>query len=149
MSILLGMVRAAELESCLDNGINILFASDLKDYFRQFEECLVNTDILWTKPSEMVFYAALGLPLLLAPPVGGHEHANRNWLLSHAAAFDAGNPSALGHRLENLLTTGEFCDLAMNAYSRLDRDGSDRIFKIVASAIHSDLKPHSFVPPRY
>jgi hypothetical protein len=84
-----------------------------------------------------VFYAALGLPLLLAPPVGCQEHANRDWLLSNGAALDAGDPATLDRRLENLLAAGELCRIAWNAYSRLDRNGSDRIVELVESISRS------------
>ena len=40
--------------------------------------------MLWTKPSEMTFYAALGIPLILAPPLGAHERYNRRWALETA-----------------------------------------------------------------
>jgi hypothetical protein len=132
--ILGAMVRSAGLAPRIGNGIDILFAADPKDYFRRFEDCLAGTDLLWTKPSELVFYAALGLPLLLAPPVGGQEHANRDWLLFNEAALDAGDPAALDRRLTDLLATGELCRVACNAYSRFDRNGSDRILELVGSS---------------
>jgi len=42
---------------------------------------LRKTDILWTKPSELSFYTALGLPIILAPTVGSQEDFNEEWLL--------------------------------------------------------------------
>ncbi len=125
------IVRDTGLTARMGNGIEILFAADLSEYFTRFEDCLADTDVLWTKPSELVFYAALGLPLLLAPPIGDQEHANRQWLLSHKAALDAGNPSKLDRHLETLLSTGELCRIAWNAYSRLERDGLKRILEIL------------------
>ena len=124
----------------MGNGIEILHATDWEDYFRRFDECLSDTDLLWTKPSELVFYAALGLPLLLAPPVGDQEHSNRDWLLSNGAAMDAGDPATFGRRFEELLATGEFCRIAWNAYSRLDRNGSDRIVELFRSSYSSPLQ---------
>ena len=114
-------------------GVDILFASAHSEYFQRFETCLAHTDILWTKPSELVFYAALGLPILLAPPVGGQEHANRQWLISNESALDAGDPSHMDSRLQQLLGGGQLCTIAWNAYSRLDRLGLDRILKILGT----------------
>jgi hypothetical protein len=125
------MIHAAGFPSEKNNGANILFAAETKEYFRLFEDCLANTDLLWTKPSELVFYAALGLPMLLAPPLGGQEHSNRNWLLSNSAAIDAGNPTELDQRLEALLATGELCRIAWNSYSRLERSGFNRIHQVL------------------
>jgi hypothetical protein len=132
--VLRKMVQSAGLAACIEGGIKILLADDTSKYFQLFEDCLAETDLLWTKPSELVFYAALGLPLLLAPPVGGQEHANREWLLSHGSAVDAGKPAVLDRRLEDLLATGELCRIAWNAYSRLDRNGCERILELVGGA---------------
>ena len=121
-----------------NHGVNILYAAELKEYFRLFDDCLAGTDVLWTKPSELVFYAALGLPMLLAPPLGGQEHANRHWLLSNDAALDAGNPILLEQRLDDLLSSGALCRVAWNGYSRLDRDGFDRIYNVLDSAVRPD-----------
>ncbi len=125
------MVQSAGLEDRLGHGIDILFAGSLKDYFQQFDDCLADTDLLWTKPSELVFYASLGVPMLLSEPLGGQERANREWLLSNDAAFDAGDPAMLDCRLEQLLSTGELCRIAWNAYSRLERNGAERIKQIL------------------
>ncbi len=127
------MVQTAGLET--QKEVKILFAADMRDYFQVFTDCLANTDLLWTKPSELVFYAALGLPIVLSNPVGSQEHANRNWLLSNDAGLDAGDPSELGPRLEDLLSSGELSRIAWNGYSRLDRKGSDRIVEIVNSTL--------------
>jgi len=37
-------------------------------------------------PSEMTFFAALGLPLILAPAVGVHERYNARWATEAGAA---------------------------------------------------------------
>jgi hypothetical protein len=112
-------------------GVKILSAHEPREYFRKFEDCLADTDILWTKPSELVFYAALGLPILLAPPVGGQEYANRDWILSHDAGIDMGEPSRLDEKLQKWLSEGKLAHIASNAYSRLDRNGLQRILGIV------------------
>ena len=130
-SILFEMVRCVGLGCCIGRGIHILLAKDLDDYFHTFNECLADTDVLWTKPSELVFYASLGLPLLLADPVGGQEHANRKWLLSVEGGLDAGDPTQFDGRIANLLDTGELCRIAQNAYSKLKRNGSDRIIEVM------------------
>ena len=130
-AILRQKVQSAGLASCMDKEIKILLAKNLNDYFRLFNACLVDTDVLWTKPSELVFYAALGLPILLAAPVGGQEHANRNWLLSKNAALDACDPTTLDRRFENWLASGDLCRIAWNGYSNFERNGADRILSII------------------
>ena len=49
-------------------------------YYARFNALLARTDVLWTKPSELTFYAALGLPLVCGAPVGVHERHNRRWV---------------------------------------------------------------------
>ena len=48
---------------------------------------LLDTDILWTKPSELSFYAGLGLPIIMAPSVGAQERFNKAWLRAIGAAI--------------------------------------------------------------
>jgi hypothetical protein len=141
-SRLSGMIRAAGLGMCINNGVRILYADDLTQYFRLFNDRLADTDVLWTKPSELVFYASLGLPILLAEPIGGQEHANRNWLLSKEAALDAGDPAAFDRRLDCLLAGGELCRIAWNGFSRLERNGAQNIVKTIGSS----LSPAVFTP---
>jgi hypothetical protein len=131
------MVRSAGLEPFSGAGIQILFTGNSDQYFKLFEDCIEAADLLWTKPSELVFYAALGLPLLLAPPVGGQEHANRDWLLSNKSALDAGSPAGLDQRLDDLLAKGDLCRIAWNAYCRLDRNGLDRIHKVIYAPVEN------------
>ena len=58
------IVQTTGLSLGKNGGVEILFAAEHKQYFRLFKDCLSTTDLLWTKPSELVFYAALGLPML-------------------------------------------------------------------------------------
>jgi hypothetical protein len=44
-------------------GIRVISAPSAEEYFVRFNEALRTTDILWTKPSELSFYAALGIPI--------------------------------------------------------------------------------------
>lgn len=128
------MVQAVGLSMEDENVVKVLFAARPEEYFRLFEDCLENTDLLWTKPSELVFYAALGLPILLAPPLGGQEYANRKWLLSNDAACDSGDPALMDQLIDRQLAAGDFCRLAVNGYLKLDRNGLVRIREILESA---------------
>jgi hypothetical protein len=131
--VLARQLTQASLGEYLGCGIEICLASSLSEYFRLFDACLASTDLLWTKPSELAFYAALGIPLLLAPPVGAQEVANRNWLLSHGAALDAGEPLSIAGRLERWLVDGDLCRAAWAGYSTLERNGLDRIVDITSN----------------
>ena len=60
-----------------DHAVRIIFATEKKDYFAKFNAVLRDTDVLWTKPSELSFYAGLGIPIIMAEPLGAQERCNR------------------------------------------------------------------------
>src|SRR5579883_586756 len=60
----------AGLLPALGSGVDILEAPDHRTYFAEFTALMAHTDVLWTKPSELTFYAALGVPLVCSRPVG-------------------------------------------------------------------------------
>jgi hypothetical protein len=141
VDVLHKMVLSAGLSTFLKDRIDVLFEDNFKDYFHRFNDCLADTDVLWTKPSELAFYAALGLPILLTDPVGDQEKANRNWLLSQDSALDAGDPDFFSLRLKEMLGAGELCRIAWNAYTNLDRNGIERIYRHILNS--SDLDSNS------
>lgn len=114
--------------------VDVLLAPTLGEYFRRFNRLLAETDVLWTKPSELTFFAALGLPLMLAPPVGAHEHLNRRWLLEHGAALDQEEPEEAGDRLRTLVRDGTLARAAWSGFCRLPKRGLYRIVDAVAAA---------------
>ena len=61
--------------------VPLVYAEDKDDYFEQFNQLMRVTDVLWTKPSELVFYSGLGIPIIMTEPVGSQESYNRKWLL--------------------------------------------------------------------
>jgi hypothetical protein len=65
----------------LDGWVHLLWGNTVQDYFENFNEALRQTDILWTKPSELSFYAGLGIPIIIAPTIGSQEDYNKRWLL--------------------------------------------------------------------
>ena len=77
---MLRQVNRLGLHRELDNGLEIIFDADPFAYLDKFNACLRRTDVLWTKPSELVFYSGLGLPIVMAPPIGTHEELNKRWL---------------------------------------------------------------------
>ena len=57
----------------LGKNISIYYFENKKQYFQGFNELIRDTDILWTKPSELVFYAGFGLPIIIAPSLRSHS----------------------------------------------------------------------------
>jgi hypothetical protein len=106
------------------------------DHDYEFElgtPALQDTDILWSKPSELTFYAALGIALVMAPPVGVHEVLNRRWVMERGAGLKQEAPQAAGQWLMDWLEEGLLAGAAWNAFHRLPREGTRRILELTAT----------------
>jgi hypothetical protein len=120
-------IRSAGLDQLHGNGIRIVAAPDFDSYYSLFNECLLDTDVLWTKPSELSFYAALGLPLVLAKPVGSHERYNRRWLREQGVAMKQHKIRHAGAWLDEWLEDGTLAAAAWTGFFRMSKEGTYRI----------------------
>ena len=120
-------IREDELEHEFGRGVRILLAPDKPSYFRQFNEWLRETDVLWTKPSELVFFAGLGIPILMTPPLGSHEEFNRDWLLMMGAGFMQEPPRYAGEWLIEWGMRGMLAEAAFDAFTKAPRFGTENI----------------------
>ncbi|OGH88425.1 MAG: hypothetical protein A3J93_04110 [Candidatus Magasanikbacteria bacterium RIFOXYC2_FULL_42_28] len=136
------IICCSGLKSALDKNLKIIFAVHKDDYFREFNKILRNTDILWTKPSELVFYSALGMPIVMAPPVGSQEVFNRTWLKTVGAGINQGDPRFTHEWLFDWVKSGWLAEAAMAGF--LDgrqfgvRNISDVVFKGVIEPDKND-----------
>lgn len=112
-------------------GVNIIFATEKNEYFKKFDISLRETDILWTKPSELSFYCALGLPIIMSTPVGSQEDYNREWLMSVGAGVDSLDPEYVDEWLPDLLESGRLARAAMDGYLNAEQMGTYNIEKII------------------
>ena len=120
------------LEAGLEGGpVDVLAADSLESYFQRFNRRLATTDLLWTKPSELTFFGALGLPLLLAPPVGSHEAFNRRWAMERGAALAQPWPEATASWLGVQRDRGALAAAAWAGFRRLPNRGLYRIVERV------------------
>ena len=76
------------------------------EYFSGFSEILKTTDILWTKPSELSFYTGLGLPIVIAPPIGSQEDFNRLWLQYVGGGIPQNDPKYTNEWLFDWIRSG-------------------------------------------
>ena len=123
------VIHDADLEK--EKGLQIIFAPDKVAYFRKFNQCLHDTDVLWTKPSELSFYAGLGLPVIIATPVGSQEDFNREWLLSIGAGLDSPEPQYVGEWFPDLLASGQLARSAMDGFLNAEQMGTYNIEKLL------------------
>lgn len=115
-------------------GVRILAEGSFEEYWHAFNEALAEVDVIWTKPSEMVFYAALGIPLVLAPHLGEHERYNPEWVRAAGAAVPQGPPAEAGTWLPPLLESGRLADAAYRGWRNLPQQGTREIQRIVTGS---------------
>jgi hypothetical protein len=114
-----------------EGGIEIVFSQNINEYFAEFNQKLRKADILWTKPSELSFYAGLGIPLILAPTIGSQEDFNRKWLLSVGAAILQEDPVFTDQWLFDYIKSGRFAEAAMQGFIEIEKFGVYNIQKAV------------------
>jgi len=116
----------------LGKGVVVIYGKSKDDYFKKFNKMLSHTDILWTKPSELSFYAALGLPIIMADPIGSQELFNRRWLRTIGAGINQENPKYTSQWLFDWLESGWFAEAAMNGFLDASTSGVENIRKVLA-----------------
>ena len=108
-------------------NIHIIWGNDNESYFDQFNQCLHSTDVLWTKPSELSFYCALGLPVIMAPVIGPQEKCNKQWLREIGAGFKQQNPDHTDQWFFDLLQKGRLAEAAWNGFLKARKYGTFNI----------------------
>jgi hypothetical protein len=124
-------IQRAGMEPLVGNGIEILASSSFREYYASFNALLARADVLWTKPSELTFYAALGLPLVLAPPVGVHERYNLRWAREGGAGLKQREARFAAEWITDWLADGLLAAAAWAGYMRLPKFGLFRILEAV------------------
>jgi len=124
-------IKKLGLGGQLGENIKILASQSKYDYFRKFNMALRHTDILWTKPSELSFYTALGIPIIISDPIGSQEEFNKRWLRTLASATVQENPKFTDQWLFDWLKTGWFAEAAMMGFLEASSNGLENITKIV------------------
>ncbi|MFA6536813.1 MAG: hypothetical protein WCT18_00250 [Patescibacteria group bacterium] len=115
----------------INKNIEIISSPTKEDYFRKFNQMLHQTDILWTKPSELSFYTALGLPIIMSEPIGSQELFNRKWLRTVGSAVNQENPRYTNEWLFDWLDSGWFAEAAMQGFLEATTTGTKNITKVV------------------
>lgn len=119
------------LDEFAGGGVRVVYEQELSDYFRVFHALLGETDVLWTKPSEMTFFAALGIPMVLSPPVGVHEQYNGRWVIEHGAALEQRDPRSAAEHFAEWLSDGTLANTAWSGFKLLPKSGLYRILEEV------------------
>lgn len=125
--------------------VEILYEKTKDEYFHRFNELLRETDILWTKPSELSFYAALGIPVIMAPTIGSQEEFNRAWLHQIGAGFEQEDPCFTNDWLYDWLDSGWLAQAAMEGFMDAPQHAVRHIENIVLKGRRSQIEPGHFI----
>ncbi len=115
----------------LEGKLEILYGKNIKEYFEKFNEALRTVDLLMTKPSELSFYAALGIPIIIQPPIGSQEDFNKRWLMHVGAAVLQENPKYTDQWLFDMLEIGDFAEVAMQGFIEIEKMGAYNIERLI------------------
>jgi hypothetical protein len=125
------------LKKFLNKEIKIVFANNKTNYFNLFNKILRKTDILWTKPSELSFYAGLGIPIIMAPHIGSQEIFNYEWLITTGAGIPQLDPRYTNEWLFDWINSGWLAKAALEGFLYAPKMGTYNIEKILR---HKKLK---------
>lgn len=112
--------------------IHIQYSKTKAEYFNQFDKDLRRTDILWTKPSELSFYTALGIPIIIADPIGSQEIFNQRWLKALGSGTNMEESQYTNQWLFDWLKSGWFAEAAMQGFLEASTSGVENIKKIIS-----------------
>jgi hypothetical protein len=132
------------LEQALERDITIIDGPDFKTYYEAFNRALLRTDVLWTKPSELSFYPALGFACILSRPLGSHERYNRRWLREHGVGLKQQRLDHAQGWIEEWLEDGTLAAAAWSGFVRLPKHGTEQIAERVREA---QERPEREEPP--
>ena len=114
-----------------DSKIQIIYSESMHEYFDMFNKAFADTDILWTKPSELSFYCGLGLPIVMTPPIGSQEKFNRRWLTEIQAGIRQVNAEYSDQWILDYLNKGILAEAAWSGFLKARKLGTFKIMEIL------------------
>jgi hypothetical protein len=122
------------LESTLGDGVLIVREDTKPAYFDRFNALMRETDLLWTKPSELSFYSALGIPIVMAPSIGSQEDKNQRWLTDKGCALPQYTPRLALEWLTDMLKEGMLAEKAMSGFIKNRKLGVYKIEEVLQTS---------------
>ncbi len=119
------------LQTAFGEGVLIVREDSKPAYFDRFNALMRETDILWTKPSELSFYSALGIPIVMAPPIGSQENKNQRWLVDKGCALPQYTPRLALEWLTDMLKDGVFAERALSGFIKCRKLGVLKIEEVL------------------
>ncbi len=113
-------------------NVEIIYADNFEEYFDKFNDSISKSDILWSKPSELSFYTALGIPMIIAPTIGSQEDFNKEWLLKSGFGAEQKDTNFGYEWVFDWLREGHFAEMAMEGFVEGKQLGVLNIKKIIS-----------------
>lgn len=129
------VIKENKLESSVGKYLKILYTPNKSKYYQQFSEAMQKTDILWTKPSELSFYTALGIPIIMSPPIGSQEKFNKLWLKTIGAGISQNDPKLAHEWLFDWVESGWLAQASMRGFLEMPRLGTYNIEKLLGNKV--------------
>ncbi len=114
-----------------EGAVRIVYSESMEGYFEKFNGLMHDTDILWTKPSELSFYSALGIPIIMSPTIGSQEKFNRRWLYEIQAGIRQENPDYVDQWLFDILDEGRLAEAAWSGFLKARKLGTAKILTVL------------------
>lgn len=133
-------LRDIGLAEQLDRSVHVLSSLSKRDYFEKFNRAIRDADVLWTKPSELSFYCALGLPVVISPPIGSHEECNSDWLIKTGAGLQQEDPKAVADWIFDWRDRGLLAHAAFQGFYHAPRHGTENIKALLFAKDRSRIK---------
>jgi hypothetical protein len=114
------------------DAISIIYGNSFEEYYNNFTNVLCETDILWTKPSELSFFVSLGIPIIMNTPIGSQEDYNKRWLLELGAAIPQKSRIYVDEWMDLLLKKGKLAEAAWNGFLKGRKLGYYKIKDIIS-----------------
>lgn len=128
-------IASAGLSKYLGKNLQIIFAINKTDYFIKFNQLLRDTDVLWTKPSELAFYTGLGVPIIMADPIGAQEEFNQRWLEAIGGGITQLDARYTHQWLMDWLKSGWLAEAALQGFLDGPKFGTYKIKQIIFNQV--------------
>lgn len=112
-------------------AVQIIYRDTLDEYFAAFNQIMHETDLLWTKPSELSFYCGLGLPIIMSPAIGSQEQFNKYWLKDITAGIKQLDPDHTDEWLSDYLKKGHLAEAAWSGFLKARKLGIYKIREVL------------------
>jgi hypothetical protein len=126
-------------ESEIGRSIHLLLAPTKDEYFARFNHLLRETDVIWTKQSELCFYPALGIPLVISDPLGAHEERNLETVLRVGAGQRQEDPCAAAEWRTDWMNNGLLALNAFQGYFHMPRMDTENMKRLLFASDRSDV----------